>query len=228
MTDISTGLFDSFRSADPETNQILNNVLMAKCEQLMNDHGPDAFMSPRADAIFHETGHAIIAAHDKFPIERVYVQMCKVMPIYGEIWEGKTVARGSRPWQTNLTTPPDVVLKRISFTIAGLAAEQTALGGKARAGSSLDEVIAGQCMCQQLTFRDEYKHIDPVHLWNAIWFRTMAVILHNKAMAQTLTAKLDFTETIRGKALQQVLATVQQLPGDEMSVEALMKRWRKS
>jgi hypothetical protein len=207
---------------DPESAKAVWEIIGKQINKLLVEQGVGAFEMPRSAAIAHETGHVIQAAHDGIRVERVRVFS---RDVFGHVaWGGWTYSCEGRG-AFGPDSSPELVVRKVCTLIAGVVAEGVLDPAGYRDGSSIDEVVVAQVLIDQLAQRAEYSNIVPRRLWGACWGRTVALIKHNETPARELMRKLDLTQTVRGKPLAQVMAQVQQLPGDALDVRALMQRW---
>ena len=186
--------------------EALAPVLCEYAAALLKAEGLRAFENPRSAALAHEVGHAIVGAHDGLKITSITVWRHKTLD---RAWLGITNER--RRWSITPTTPIREALTRACFIIAGEAGEVVLDPDGYRKGSSIDEVALSQRIVLG------YARIlgdEPERLWNAVRSRAAHIIGHNKHLAQELIARLDRTQTLRNRAMHDVLSQVQQIPSD--------------
>jgi hypothetical protein len=182
-------------------------------EKLLSDEGPRAFDMPRSAALAHEAGHAIVFAHDGIEVECVAIWH-GTHPMTGiPAWCGGTFER-KRRWKLGPQSPLDDVLKRAGFMIAGEAGEAVLDPDGYRRGSSLDEVVGSQALVAAYAPPAAAEARGGETLWRKVRARSAAIIYYNKAVARDLIERLDRTQTVRGRALKEILARVQLLRPD--------------
>ncbi len=149
-----------------------------EAKRLLAEEGARAFEMPRSAAIAHEAGHAIVGAHEGLII--VNVEVFRRDGIWGPIWCGRTDEPG--PWGFEATTPIATMLARVRYMLAGLAAEYLFEPDGARSGSSLDEIVLTQMICDGVWQDRSAAFVGvshPKEIWDACWQQTGGILKHN-------------------------------------------------
>jgi hypothetical protein len=161
------------------------------------EHGPAAFAAPRQGALAHETGHAIVLAH-----ECISVLAVSVSTPDGQHWTG---ACDSEPLTVGPGADPDSNLQQARISIAGHVAERVT--GTGAPASALDEYF-DSCYFSKLAAAK--LSCDPVMLWEQqVRRKTYQILQVNRAPFDQLVALLDATGKVEGEALQDILARVE-------------------
>jgi hypothetical protein len=162
---------------------------------------------PRSSAIAHEAGHCIIGTAEGLTITSVRIFRRDIG--YGPVWCGQTDE--AAPWNFTPNTPTATMLARARYIIAGIVAEKIFDPDGVRAGSSIDEVVLSQLICDGVLMdrRDEFPGIKhPKELWSACWRQTVGILMRNADAARGLMQKLERSERLYGKPLAASLRRV--------------------
>ena len=167
---------------------------------------------PREEAAAHEAGHAVVAQHEGYAIERIIVAE-KFWSVAGRpvtVWTGFTYLGGPRTLVVGPRTDPGNDLSYARVLIAGLVGEEIA--GLARDASSIDELIMSQAVVSVAAGK---LGVDGEALWaSAVWRRTAKIIRHNIQPLNQITGHLLYAEEIDGAVLKQMLSEVRRLPAE--------------
>jgi len=213
----------------PDIAHEVMRVIGEEVNRCLERDGLRAAEMPRHHAIMHESGHAIVGAHDAVKIERVEIHslpkaQLKMLVAIGMIKRGAKVW-GGMTYTDSLAvfTSIDVLLKRACFLIAGMIAER--FSQDYRSASSVDELVLSQLLIDKAC-HEFASQVDPPQLWKACWRRTVAIIKHNSEAAEGLMRMLDRHERVVGHRLDRALSKVRRVPDDTLDMPQFMERWR--
>ena len=186
----------------------------ARCA--LDRHGLAAFMMSRDAALAHETGHAIVAAHEGLTVRSVTI-FSRSVPNVGLAWGGWCMDAGGT-WTTGPATSADDDLRRARIIIAGLAGE--AIAGQDLPGSSLDELALSQLVGLNAAAKldddpdrsDEEYSAYAQRLWHErVWNVALAILFANQEPFNCLVQCLHEKEKVKGARLRHVLAQVKRV-----------------
>ena len=198
------------------TPPALITVIEDTTRRAFDRHGLPAFMMPREAALVHETGHAIVAAHEGLTVRSVSI-FSRPVPKAGLVWGGWCIDAGGT-WTTGPDTSADDDLRRARIIIAGLAGE--ALTRRDLPGSSIDELALSQLVSlnaavkldNDLDRSDEEYSAYAERLWHEqVWNVALAILLANQEPFNCLVQCLHEKEKVKGAKLRHVLAQVKRI-----------------
>ena len=177
-------------------------------------HGPAAFMMPREAAVVHETGHAIVAAHEGLTVRSVSVYSRSV-PNVGVVWGGW--CNGGGPWTSGPDSSAADDLRRARIIVAGLAGE--AVTRRDLPGSSLDELALSQMIGLNAASKlypgglsDEDYDAYAQQLWNEqVWKVALEILFANQEPFNRLAQFLAEKEKVKGPRLRNVLQQIRRI-----------------
>jgi hypothetical protein len=193
---------------------VLTAFLEDRVKEIFAAEGLAAFEMPREAAAFHEAGHCVVGAHEKFRIKRAVIfkaaPSAAATALFGEdVWAGRT--SGLKTWTVSPRTAPFEDLKHARMTIAGQAAESVA--GVARSASSLDEIIIAQAMVDAAAKK---LGVGGEQLWRDVWRQTAAICHQNRRIVGVIADRLLRLGSITGNPLRRLLAEVEQIPRSQL------------
>jgi hypothetical protein len=200
------GIFNNI-GLPPGLFEDVTEVIAKEAHRLLGTEGINAFDMPRSAAVAHETGHAIVGTAVGLTI--VNVEIFQRTTSFGKNWCGRNDEASS--WSFGDATPTTTVLARAKYLVAGVAAEQIFDPENFRHGSSIDEIVICQAICDGVfqTRRSEFPDIaHPRELWSWCWRETCSTLIKHQDAVRALMAKLDRTECLRGKPLAATLRRV--------------------
>jgi hypothetical protein len=144
----------AIQNASPAMRQHFIDTAIRTVTHLTASEGVNAFISPRREAAAHEAGHCIIFAADGVDVlfTRVWpaTPSPRVRRVFkrkrGLFWVGWTETAGLPKIADQHSAVADD-LRYVRTLLAGQCGEALDRGG-ARSGSSLDEIILAQMICQ--------------------------------------------------------------------------------
>ena len=187
-----------------EAHADVSECIANEAQKLLASEGMRAFEMPRSAALAHETGHAIVGAHEGLTVVEI-----KVFERNAGVWCG--VVNESSSWHVDAETPTAAALARARYLIGGIAGEAVLDPDNRRSGSSLDEIVLVQMLLEGIwqQRRAEFADIaDPADLWQVVWYQTCCIIKFNEKVGHDLMRKLERTGRLRGKPLAASLRRV--------------------
>jgi len=193
--------------AAPGVGNDLNKQVMSVFNDILKKHGPRAFEMPKRAAAIHEAGHVVINAILRWPATSTSIE--QTMLTTGDLaWTGWTEAEGGEYIVTF-----DDCIRHARKTAAGLVAEVLFAGDDLRKGSSLDELLAAQMLCQQAA--ELRPGNDGEMLWtNDVWGWCAAQLLHNRDVHGEIVARLMKRHRVMSATLRKISDRVQELTPD--------------
>ena len=206
----------SFATLPQDTPPALITAIEDEAHSVFDRHGLAAFMMPREAAVAHETGHAIIAAHEGLTVRSVTV-FSRSVPNIGVVWGGWCMDGGG-PWTTGPDSSAADDLRRARIIVAGLAGE--AVTRQDLPGSSIDELALSQLIGLNAAVKldddpgrtDEEYAAYAQRLWNEqVWKVAIAILLANHEPFNSLAQCLAEKEKVKGPRLRHVLQQIRRI-----------------
>jgi hypothetical protein len=188
----------------PESNVALQQCISEAAKRILANEGLDAFAMPKSAALAHETGHAIVGAHEGLTILKV-----KVFERGTGIWCGAVDETSS--WSINDATPTETALARARYLIGGIAGEAVLDPDNFRKGSSLDEIVLSQVLIAGIwqERHEEFPGVEyPNEIWQQCWRQTCCIVKLNEDVGRDLIRKLERSGRLYGKPLAASLRRV--------------------
>lgn len=202
----------NYQIAKQQQKAALTVAVATRAREVLEEYGAEAFALPRAAALAHEAGHAVVAAALGLQVEFIKVER---VADFGGAWSGfcqLTIGE----WLMTRDSPLPDILMHAKYLIAGLAGEL--VSGLALPGSSLDEVLQAQvlaAMAADKIYPDSAPaaHADcAAHIWEVgILGLAVSILRANRRALNRLVAELDRRGEVRGRPLRRVLAQVQRM-----------------
>ena len=220
---------------DPKGQQYLKAELFNKAADYFKQHGGAGFAMPRPLAIYHEVGHAIVAAFDGVTVKRVEVHGKTLIQLFRnshgrnprKIERQRLEAAGFNLthkqwggwcyWQAS-PFPGDIPGTVINLNTA----DDLTFGHRVR--MELGGICGEEVLCDsevpQASSLDEIvasqamclnrlgDHASAHELWGRLWRQTCAIIKQNEPTAHALVTALRDTDSIEGPSLQTILKGV--------------------
>jgi len=198
------------QGAPPELKTAIDDAI----RDTFGRHGTAAFASSREATVLHETGHAIVGAHEGFKIREVTICEQALLNGGGSIWTGRC-EEAAQKWTTGPDTTADEDLRRARFIVAGLAGE--AVMGRDKPGSSLDELALSQFVgvnaaakLADPTLTDAKYDAYVQQLWHEkVWDETVAILRKNREAFIQLANCLHQQKRVDGVKLRKILRKIE-------------------
>jgi hypothetical protein len=198
------GQFNEHIFLPAEAHAGVHACVVEAAERVLASEGLRAFEMPRSAALAHETGHAIVGAHEGLTIVEV-----GVFERAADVWSGVTTE--SSTWSVDANTPTATALGRARYLIAGIAGEAVLDPDNCRSGSSLDEIVLSQALLGGIWTKRRADFADVEHpsdLWQACWQQTCCIVKLNENVGRDLIRKLERRGRLYGKPLAASLRRV--------------------
>jgi hypothetical protein len=206
----------AFATMPHGTPPVLITVIEDAARSAFDRHGLKAFVSSRDAAAAHETGHAIVAAHEGLAVRSVTI-FSRSVPPFGTVWGGWCMDAGGI-WTSGPDSSAADDLRRARIIIAGLAGE--AATGRDLPASSLDELALSQLIGLNAAAKldddpgrsDEDYDAYAERLWHErVWKTAAAILFANQEPFNRLAQYLSEKEKVKGPRLRQILEQIRRI-----------------
>jgi hypothetical protein len=186
----------------PGLRDIFLKQLQKVFEQILQEHGPDAFKMPKSAAAVHESGHIIVGHSLGYRIKNA-----RLIDHGSDIWGGITHLE-QEPVGSKISGR-EPALRHARMIYAGAVAEAFLPPEVQHAASSTDEVMMSQMLTDTFIADNE----DPETCWKReVHHDVVSRLKRNHEAFRQIASTLFKKSRIGGPRLQKMLAPVQISP----------------